>query len=223
VDGITSVISNSVSLTPRVKTWSRMKLTLGPFFVENLSSIPYLNPYWRREPGLGLGKLLSWVLSLFHRECNSPECHMLSFMWGTGFPAVYKHENLLEVTHRRGGDLYGGVSLHYYRHVRKMVRSNNTAVKFDPDNPRYQTLPDNYLDRAADITTPVLFMTGEQNDIFLDSNIMCYERLNKVAPARHEKAVFPEYGHQDVFMGKNCHIDVFPRLLDFLQRRSGRR
>jgi cholesterol oxidase len=223
VDGITSVISNSVSLTLRVKTWSRLKLTFGPFFVENLSSIAYLNPYWRREPGLGLGKMLAWVLSLFHRECNSPECHMLSFMWGTGFPAVYKHENLLEVTHRRGGDLYGGVSLHYYRHVRKMVRANNTAVKFEPENPRYQTLPDNYLERAADITTPVLFMTGEQNDIFLDSNIICYDRLNKVAPGRHEKAIFPEYGHQDVFMGKNCHIDIFPRLLDFLDRKSGRK
>jgi cholesterol oxidase len=216
------VISNSVALTPRVRPWSRLKLTLGPFFVENFTSIPYLNPYWRREPGLGLGKLLAWFVSLYHRECDVPECHMLSFMWGTGFPAVYRHENLHDVTHRRGGDLYGGVSLHYYRHVRKMVAAGNTAVKYDSGNSKYQSLPDNYLANARDITTPVLFITGQTNNIFLDSNIMCHDRLQAVVPGRHELAVFANYGHQDVFMGKNNHLDVFPRLLGFLRQHSGR-
>ena len=214
--GITSVISNSVALTPRIPLWSKMKLALGPFFVENFTSIEYLNPYWYREPGLGLGKMLSWFLRLFHRECDVPECHMLSFMWGTGFPAVFRHENLLDVTHLRSGDLYGGTSLHYYRHVLKMVRHNNTAVKYDPANPKYASLPDNYLAGAADIKTPVLFITGEVNNIFRDSNIVCHQRLEKIVPGRHQLHVFPNYGHQDVFMGKNCDRDIFPRLLQFL-------
>jgi cholesterol oxidase len=222
IDGVTSVISNSVALAPRVPRWSQLKLTLGPFLVENFTSIPYLNPYWRREPGLGLGKLLAWFVSLYHRECDVPECHMLSFMWGTGFPAVYLHENLHDITHRRGGDLYGGVSLHYYRHVRKMVAADSTAVKYDPRNPKHNTLPNNYMSRAAEVTTPVLFITGQQNRIFLDSNIICHERLEKIAPGRHELEVFPNYGHQDVFMGKHNHLDVFPRLVEFLQRNSGR-
>lgn len=220
VEGITSVIANSVALTPRVHWWSNLKLWMGPFVIENFTSVEYLNPYWRREPGLGVGKMLSWVLALYHRECDVPECHMLSFMWGTGFPAVYRHENLLDVTHRRGGDLYGGTSMHYYRHVRKMVAANNTAVKYDAANPKYASLPDNYLDRAAEITTPVLLITGEENHIFRDSNIVCHERLEKIAPGRHSLHVFPEYGHQDVFMGKHNDRDVFPRLLDFLQQHA---
>jgi cholesterol oxidase len=223
VDGIASVISNSVSLTPRVPGWSQVKLTVGPFLVENFTSISYVNPYWRREPGFGLGKLLAWFVSLYHRECDVPECHMLSFMWGTGFPAVYLHENLHDITHRRGGDLYGGVSLHYYRHVRKMVAADHTAVKFDPRNPKYDALPNNYLQHAAEVTTPILFITGQQNHIFLDSNIICHQRLEKLAPGRHELEVFANYGHQDVFMGKNNHQDVFPRLVTFLERHSGRR
>jgi cholesterol oxidase len=220
VAGVTSVISNSVALTPRVPAWSRVKLTLGPFFVENLTSIEYVNPYWRREPGFGVGKLLSWIIGLYHRECNVPECHMLSFMWGTGFPAVYRHENLLDITHRRGGDLYGGVGLHYYRHVRKMVAAAE-AVKFDPANPKYMSLPDRYLQYAGEIETPVLFITGEMNNIFRDSNIVCHERLEKIVPGRHELQVFPDYGHQDVFMGKNNHIDIFPRLLEYLEKHRG--
>jgi len=147
---------------------------------------------------------------------------MLSFMWGTGFPALYRHENLDDVTHRRGGDLYGGVAVHYYRHVMKMVFSDSTAVKYAPEDPKYKSLPDNYMDYAKDINTPVLFMTGEQNHVFTDSNIVCYERLQKIVPGRHELHVFPNYGHQDVFMGKNCHVDIFPRLVQFLEKHRGR-
>lgn len=216
--GIRSVIANSVSLTPRVPNWSKLKLAVGPALCEYLLSVEYINPYWRREPGWSMGKFLGWMISAFHRECDSPECHMLSFMWGTGFPALYSHENLLDITHRRGGDLYGGISVHYYRHVNKMLRANSTAVRFEPNNPKYKTLPNNYFDYASEIETPVLFMTGQQNNVFTDSNIVCHQRLEQIVPGRHELHVFPGYGHQDVFMGKNVHIDIFPRLLEFLEK-----
>jgi len=214
--GISSVISNSVSLTPRIPTWSRIKGALGPLLIEYVLGLEYVNPYWRREAGWGMGKLFSYMVSAVHHECDVPECHMLSFMWGTGFPALYKHENLLDVTHKRGGDLYGGVSVHYYRHVMKMVSANNTAVKYAPGDSKYKSLPDDYLSYAKDINTPVLFITGEQNHVFTDSNIVCHERLQKIVPGRHELHVFPNYGHQDVFMGKNNHVDVFPRLIKFI-------
>jgi cholesterol oxidase len=216
VTGIRSCIANSVSLTPRVPKWSQVKLTIAPFACEYIAGIEYVNPYWRREPGFSAGKILATVASLFHHECDVPECHMLSFMWGTGFPALYLHENLHDITHRRGGDLYGGTSVHYLRHVRKMVNSDNTAVKYYKDDPKYALLPNNYLQYAAEIETPTLFMTGEQNHVFTDSNILAYQRLEKIVPGRHQLAVFANYGHQDVFMGKNCHVDIFPRLVKFL-------
>ena len=72
---------------------------------------------------------------MFHRECDVPECHMLSLMWGTGWPALYSHENLADVTHRRGGDLYGATSLHYYRCVNKMVRAGSRPLKYDSSDP----------------------------------------------------------------------------------------
>src|SRR5262249_41119603 len=159
VDNIASVISNSVSLTPCVPRWSRLKLALAPPLCEYVLGMEYANPLWRREPGLSVGKLLATVVSGFHHECDVPECRMLSFMWGTGSPALYRHENLHEATHRRVGDLFGGTSFHYFRHILKMVRADNTAVKFDEDNPKYAELPRNYLQYAGDIPTPVLFMT----------------------------------------------------------------
>lgn len=221
VNGITSVISNSVSLTPRVPAWSNVKLVMAPALCEYVVGIEYANPLWRREPGFSIGKVLATAVSAFHHECDLPECHMLSFMWGTGFPAVFNHANMHDITHRRSGDLFGGTSFHYFRHVRKMVKTTNTAVKFDATDPKYVKLPDNYLQWAKEIETPVLFITGQDNRVFNDSNIVTHDRLQKIVPGRHELHVFPNYGHQDVFMGKNCHVDIFPRLLQFLNRHRG--
>ena len=218
VEGITSVIANSVALSPRVPRWSKMKLRLSPFLIEYVVGLPYLNPRWSRDPGVTRGKIISKVNSMFHRECDVPACHMLSLMWGSGHPALYSHDNLEEVTHIRGGDLYGPTSVHYYRHVSKMISAGNRAVKFDPKDPKYDRLPDDYFEYAEDVETPVLFMTGENNDVFADSNIICHQRLEEIVPGRHELHVFPRYGHQDVFMGKNCHVDIFPRLVEFMSK-----
>ena len=222
VEGITSVIANSVALTPRVPNWSKVKLSLAPFIVEYLLGFSYLNPNWSKDTGLTKGKIFSKVVSAFHQECDVPACHMLSLMWGTGWPALYSHENLHEVTHRRGGDLYGGNAVHYYRHVRKMVFAGSRAIKFDPNDSTYDSLPNDYFEYAQDIQTPILFMTGDNNRVFTDSNIVCYKKLNKIVPGRHELHIFPGYGHQDVFMGKNCDVDIFPRLLEFLNKHSDR-
>jgi len=220
VQGISSAILNSVALTPHVSGWSTLKLALGPWASDYLLGIEYYNPSWRRQRGCSVGKLIAMGVDLLHRECDSPECHMLSFMWGNGSPALFKHENMLPVTHERLGDLFGGVDVHYYRHVRKMIASGNKAVKYERDNPRYAALPDDYMENAADMTTPLLLMQGQENRVFADSNIRCHERLEKIVPGRHKLKVFPGYGHQDIFMGKDVAIDVFPHLISFLREHA---
>jgi lysosomal acid lipase/cholesteryl ester hydrolase len=212
---VTSVVLNSVALTPRVPAWSRAKLRFAPGLIDYVLGVPYINPRWSEDPGITRGELVSRAVSLFHRECDVPACHMLSMMWGTGWPALYSHANLAEVTHRRGGDLYGPTSVNYHRHVRKMVQAG-CAVKYRVDDPTYDRLPNNYLRHAPEVDTPILFMTGVDNKVFTDSNIHCYERLERVAPGRHQLYVIPGYGHQDPFMGKDVARDVFPRLVTFL-------
>jgi lysosomal acid lipase/cholesteryl ester hydrolase len=218
VDGITSLVANSIALTPRVPRWSRMKIAVAPRLIE-LAGIQYVNPSWSDDPWLTPGKAFSKVVSLFHRECDVPACHMLSMMWGTGWPALYSHDKLDERTHRRSADLYGATSMNYFRHVRKMIRAGR-AVKYDAGDPRYAPLPDDYFEHAREIETPVLFTTGEINNVFRDSNIECHRRLTKLGCTQHELEVFPGYGHQDVFMGKEVARDVFPTILDFLRRKS---
>ena len=137
---------------------------------------------------------------------------------GAGRPALYEHDNLATATHARVHQLFGGTSMHYFRHVRAMVRAG-TAVKYARHDPSYAALPDDYFAHAREIATPILFLTGDRNHVFTNSNVVCYERLRGLAVGdRHELAILPGYGHQDVFMGKDAHHDVFPRIVAFLER-----
>jgi pimeloyl-ACP methyl ester carboxylesterase len=221
LDGVTSMVANSVGLTPRVPRWSRFKLAVAPSLMEYGLGLSYLDPRFVAAPPLTRRRLLSRVVSLFHPECDEPACHMQSFMWGSGRPAMYRHRNLAPETHlhERLADLNGAVDVNYYRHMDKIVRAGR-AVKFDPANPAHAGLPDDYLDGAVDVDTPVLFITGEHNDVFTDSNTVCHRILNRRTPNRHELAIIPGYGHIDPLIGKEAHLDVFPRILDFLKNKS---
>lgn len=217
VTGITSCISNSIALTPYIPLWSRIKIALFPFILERILDIRYVSPGWPREPRLTRGKLLSKAVSWFHPECDEPACHMLSLMWGAGRPALYQHENLAPETHRRLPDLFGATGLNYHRHVAMMVRSDHHAVKRRRDDPRYQALPDDYFEAGVDIETPVMFVTGDKNRVFADSNIRCHQQLKERGADQHRLQVFENYGHQDLFMGKDSSQDVFPSLLAYIR------
>jgi len=214
--GITSVISNSVSLNPIIPKLAYFKLSFAPTLVE-LMGMSVLNSQWHQEPGFTFGKVMSKMVSLFHRECDVESCNMQSFLWGIGHPILYCHENIHEVTHRRCGDLLGGTGVNYYRHVRKMIKAGR-AVKYQPNNPKYDRLPNDYFEYAQEIETPILFTTGGKNRVFPNSNVLTYEKLQAIVPNRHECHVFPNYGHIDIFIGKNSHIDIFPRMLEFLNK-----
>lgn len=220
---VDSVISNSVSLNPVVSAWSRLKSIFAPFMVLYILRYPNLNPRWATLPGPGLpqGKLLAKAVKLVHPECDVPACAMLSFMWGDGHPAVYQHENMLEVTHRRVADLFGAVSLNYYRHIAKCIKSGYIE-KFEPENPRYDALPEKYMVNAKNVNTPILYVSGDHNHVFPGANKTTYDALKVLHPDnKFEFKNLPGYGHQDPFMGKNVASDVFPVFLEFLQRHSG--
>jgi triacylglycerol lipase/cholesterol oxidase len=220
IEGVSSVVSNSVSFTPHVAPWSAFKLAVAPFFMNWILRFPNMNPRWGYLPGPGIpqGKILSKLVDLFHPECDVPACHMVSFMWGAGRPACFEHDNLVPVTHQRLGDLFGAVNINYYLHIREMTQLGK-AVKMHPDDPQYARLPADYLAAAAKVTTPILFITGDRNKVFENSNVTAYEALKKSQPEdRNELRMLPGYGHQDPFMGKNNHQDVFPYLVEWIEK-----
>lgn len=221
VDGIASLVANSVGLHPRVPAWSRAKLTASSVLEYGLG-LSYLDPRFRAAPPLTRRRLLARAVSLVHRNCDVPACHMLSFMWGSGNPALYEHANLAPETHthERLADLHSGLDVAYFRHIAKMVRAGR-AVKFDPADPAHLMLPDDYTENVERVETPVLYLVGNRNHVFADSNVVGYRHMNERVPGRHELDIIDGYGHVDPIIGKNAHMDVFPRIVDFLKRNGG--
>ncbi|MGZ3842374.1 MAG: alpha/beta hydrolase, partial [Bdellovibrio sp.] len=210
VQGVQSIISNSVSLTPKVRWQGFLKVLFGPELLEYIFRYPYVSPRLPYMPGLGFGKWLYWMERMIRHECTEPACHLVSFMWGWGFPSAYKHRNIHPVTHRRLVDLFGGTSFHYYRHIRKML-FNKASVSYDSKI--------NYLAEIEKVKLPpLLLLSGSDNNIFPGSNKKTFQHLQKT---KHSEKVhyleFPDYGHQDVLMGQYCHTEVFPQLISFLK------
>lgn len=219
IDNIASVTSNSVSLIARVPPMSWFKLHAAPFFVEYLLRLPHMNPRWQNLPGPAAGKLLARLVTLLHRECDSPECHMISVMWGQGRPACYEHRNLDPRTHERLGDLFGATSMHYLRHIRKLV-DHGFLRSYDGGRSHAGAAPGgDYASGIGRLNMPIFFLTGRNNRVFLDSNCRAYSYLAE--HGGHDRSrlfIVPDYGHQDIFMGKNADRDVFPHILSFLRQ-----
>lgn len=216
--GLESVTINSVGLTPRVGLWSRLKLMAAPFLVEKVLRYPYVSPRIPQFPGFALGKWLVPVLALFHRECRDPACHFISFMWGSGNPAAYQHQNMSVLTHKRLADLFGGTSMNFYRHISKMV-GHGSAVPMKVGSLAGVKLPSSYLDAYCQRQQPrLLLLSGRENHIFPGANRHLYEELKKRKPEFNLRYwEIPDYGHQDVFMGQHAARDIFPKLVAFLK------
>jgi pimeloyl-ACP methyl ester carboxylesterase len=219
VSGITSVVSNSVSLNPRVHPWAALKLLVSPFLVDRVLRLPYVDPRWSelhntQKPWIG--RLLARLIGLVHLECNDNACNLISFTWGSGHPAIWQHHKLAMETHDRATELFGGVAMEYFRNVRKCVFSDNTTVRFRSGG-KYDLLPRRYIDNVRDVKVPTLLMSGQYNDIFPGSNRLTYQRARAAGAAHFRYREFADYGHQDLLMGKDCHTDVFPVIADFLR------
>ena len=213
---VDSVISNSVSLFCRLPFLAKMKLEylIQNGLLENFFRLNVIDP-----AALGkkdwLQSFVSYGNSIFRNECDNATCHMLSFMWGAGSSVLFNHENILDITHDRLCDLFSETSLHYYKHVLK-ISNTGMPIRFDETDLQFDLLSSNYMDNLHNNKTPILFISGSDNKVFTDSNYYAYKKLSNIKPGIYSFHSFPRYGHQDIFMGKNADIDIFPKFKNFL-------
>lgn len=214
VPEVRTIVSNAVSLHPVVPWWSQQKLRFAVPVVSELT--PYLSPAWgnkrRRAPGF-LPKYFTTAVRAVHHECDNTVCKMVSFTYGSGFPALWRHENLNRETHDTfiTGE-FGHVPLSFFKQMSRCV-SEGRMVRYE----ELSGLPTDFADGAPKTDARFSFFAGEHNLCFLpDSQKQSHAYLNALAPGKHTLHVLPGYSHLDVFLGKNASQDVFPRILNEL-------
>jgi hypothetical protein len=204
---VSTIVSNAVTLHPVVPGWSRLKIRYALPLVAQLT--PYLNPQWGvHAPGV-TSKLVNGIVQATHHECHNPVCKQVSFTYGSGFPALWRHENLNAATHDWLSSEFAAVPLSFFRQMRRCIAAGR-LVSVDG----LSELPDDFTAQAPRTDARFVFFTGLENRCFLPaSQARTFDWFESHAPGRHTLHELGGYSHLDVFMGEAAARDVFPSIV----------
>lgn len=207
VPHVTTIVTNAVALHPVIPSWSRLKIGYALPAIRLLTD--YLNPQWGvHAPGV-TPKLLNAAVQLTHHECSNPVCKEVSFTYGSGFPALWRHENLNDETHEWIRNEFAAVPISFFAQMRRCVAAGR-LVSVD----HYPELPRDFTAQPPNTEARYVFFTGLENRCFLpESQVRTFEWFEQHQPGCHALHELAGYSHLDVFMGKNARRDVFPLML----------
>jgi hypothetical protein len=210
---VSMVVSNAVSLHPVMPRLARLKL--APAMKLFRPFIDEVTPQWAlHAPGFW-PKALTLGMRALHHECDNPVCKMSSFIYGAGHPTLWRHENLSSETHEWLGGELAQVPLSFLSHMQSCLKAGHIV-----STGKYRDLlPDDFVAQAPRTDARVVFMTGDLNATFLPvSQEKTYDFFERFARGRHVLQKIHGYGHLDVFIGKHSASEVFPLIVDELNR-----
>lgn len=209
---VSTVLSNAVSLHPVVPLWSRKKLLYVLPLVKLMTA--YMNPHWGvKAPGLS-AKFLVALTRMTHRECNNTCCRLVSFTYGSGYPALWSHENLNDETHDWLCNEFKHVPMSFFSEMRRFVQRGYLF-----NHEAREALPKDFISQKPQTDARIIFYAGEDNLCFLpQSQAQTFHYFNSIEPDKHELHLIPNYGHLDMFFGKKAYIDIFPGMIKSLDR-----
>jgi len=212
VPEVKTIVANAVTLHPVIPRISRFKLKNLVPLVGKLT--PYMNPQWGLRAPSATAKALALMVRITHHECENSVCKMVSFTYGTGFPALWRHENLNPQTHEWVKQEFAHVPLSFFHQMSRCVGAGRLVAAGETS-----ALPRDFTAQPPQTDARFAFFAGRENICFLpESQRRTAAWFAATRPGRHTYVELPDYGHLDVFMGKNAARDVFPRMLAELER-----
>ncbi len=212
VPEVKTIVSNAVSLHPIVPLPSVIKMKATLPIVSLLT--PFVSPRWGVHAPTLTAKAITTLVRLTHHECDNTSCKLVSFIYGSGFPALWSHENLNDETHEWVKQEFADVPLRFFQHIRRCI-SKGRLVSIEG----YRELPKDYVAQPPQTDARFAFLAGSENRCFLpESQVKTFEYFDGHRKDYHTLHVLAGYGHLDVFMGKNAARDVFPIIVDELER-----
>lgn len=206
------IVSNAVSLHPVIPEMTKFKITWTVPALKRITK--YLNPQWCLHAPTLTAKAVAALIWLTHHECRNPICKGVSFTYGIGFPALWSHENLNDATHEWIKQEFAQVPVRFFEQMVKCVEAGH-LVAVDG----LKELPANLVAREPATEARFAFFAGKNNHCFLpESQQRTFDFFDGWRKNYHSLHVIPNYGHLDVFFGKDASRDVFPLMLEELER-----
>jgi len=213
VPEVRTIVANAVTLHPVVPRLAKAKLrwVVPP----TARVLGYLDPQWGTHgaPWVMPKAVTAYVMAT-HHECDNPVCKLASFTYGTGEPTLWRHENLNPDTHEWIKQEFAKVPLTFFRQMRRCVAAGHlVSVDGRPE------LPESFVAQPPQTDARFAFLAGELNNCFLpESQQRTHAWFEGHAPRRHSVRVLPGYGHLDVFIGRRAADEVFPVIVEELEK-----
>jgi hypothetical protein len=145
------------------------------------------------------------------RMHDSPVGRRIYFIYGD----VFDHSRIDETVMAESvPSFFGNSNMTFFEHMGVMVRKGGRAVDVRG--------ADVYLANTDRYRMPISFLTGEHNRMFLPRGLEATHDLLRSAngPELYTRHVVPGYAHLDLWLGREAPRDVFPIVLDELERNN---
>jgi cholesterol oxidase len=140
-------------------------------------------------------------------RCASAVCRRASYVYGL----LYEHDQLNRATHETLHELVALPSRRAMEHLRLVAKTGHLVAADGSDA---------YLPNLARLAIPLTIVQGAESDAFRPEGAEASATVLRAAVGGElvSLQVVPDYGHLDLVVGKNADRDVFPLLLDHLDR-----
>lgn len=204
--GVRSAFLTQVSTHMRPPAFTRFKTGLHvPGFLKAMG-VKSLDGYTDEDASWS-DRLFETALRLHpiqaEERCTSAVCKRITFMYG----GLFEHDQLNRATHDTLHEHFGVANLTVFKQLAAAARHGKLVDRRGRDA---------YLPHVDRWTMPTTLLSGEENDCFLPvSTERTLDYLGSgTTPPPLQRHVIPDYGHIDVFLGRNAWSDVYPTIAD---------
>ena len=142
----------------------------------------------------------------FEEHSNSPVDRRITFMYGQ----LWELDQLNTATHETLHELFGVANISCFEQLAGMLRAGH-VVDFKGK--------DVYMPHLDRLAIPISFIHGAENAAFIpESTKLTYDALTAKNGELYTRHVIPKYGHIDCIFGKNAATDVYPYILQHLEK-----
>jgi len=210
LQGVRSIVASQIACDVVAPTLTKLKSglhlpsVLRLLGVDSLTAYTDANTDWKE---VLYDKAIELLPLPVEERCDSAVCHRISFMYGL----LYEHSQLTQRFHDYLHELFGVLNTDTFEHLAMIVRKGHLVSS---------TGDDVYMPHLERLNLPICFIHGANNACYLpESTRLTFDKLcDANGRAHYTRHVIPDYGHIDCIFGKNAARDVYPLILQHLDR-----
>jgi cholesterol oxidase len=143
-------------------------------------------------------------------HCRSAVCHRVTFIYGL----LYQHEELNVLLHDNLHELFGIANMTSLEQLSAMVRKGHVV---DADGKEVYIRP---MSNLARLKLPIRFLSGSRNHCYMPESTQRTQQVLAEANGSelYDRVVIDGYGHLDSIFGTHAVTDVYPKILEHLDK-----